>query len=160
MIEERYELCQQQQRGKKGAEDDASPPSEDGTSPPPKKKAKRAASEDDDAVYAARLQAEENSLARPTRGSATRKQKPAKAAKIATTPSRKKKSAAKVKADDDSDVETGEDGQKKRTGVFHKPFALSEPLAQVVGETQVSFAPCLCPLESPLSANYQRFFKI
>lgn len=59
--------------------------------------------------------------------------------KAAGTPlKKKKKSATKIKASDDSEVETGEDGETKKSGAFHKPYVLSEPLAQLVGESQVS----------------------
>ncbi|KAI4743178.1 SWIB-domain-containing protein [Aureobasidium sp. EXF-12298] len=92
----------------------------------PKKKARKQDAEEDDAAYAARLQREENSRARPTRAGATRKAAPVK---------RKKKSAVKVK--DGSDVETNGES-KPRTGGFHKPMNLSEPLSALLGETQLS----------------------
>ncbi|MCJ1448923.1 MAG: hypothetical protein MMC23_009442 [Stictis urceolatum] len=101
--------------------------------PPPKKKQKKV--EMDDAAFAAKLQAEENSRARPTRGGATRKTAPVKK----RTP--KKKAAAKVKASDDSDVESGSAAEKKvnRSGGFHKPLTLSAPLSALLdGETQLS----------------------
>lgn len=79
----------------------------------PKKKARKQDAEEDDAAYAARLQREENSRARPTRAGATRKAAPVK---------RKKKSAVKVK--DGSDVETNGDS-KPRTGGFHVSLAIS-----------------------------------
>ncbi|KAG9564222.1 SWIB-domain-containing protein, partial [Aureobasidium melanogenum] len=91
----------------------------------PNKKRKQRA-EEDDAAYAARLQREENSRARPTRAGATRKAAPVK---------RKKKTPAKVK--DGSDVETNGE-TKPRTGGFHKPMNLSEPLSALLGETQLS----------------------
>jgi upstream activation factor subunit UAF30 len=109
----------------------------------PTKKRKQHA-EEDDAAYAARLQREENSRARPTRAGATRKAAPVK---------RKKKTPAKVK--DGSDVETNGES-KPRTGGFHvslvslfyhlhkslhpsqKPMNLSEPLSALLGETQLS----------------------
>lgn len=110
---------------------------DDESTPKPKKKVKKEAAVDsDDAAYAARLQAEENSLARPTRGGATRKRAPLK--KVAGSPSKtKKKSSTKIKASDDSDVGTGEEGETKKSGAFHKPYALSQPLADLVGESQV-----------------------
>ncbi|KAG9689959.1 SWIB-domain-containing protein, partial [Aureobasidium melanogenum] len=92
----------------------------------PKKKSRKQHAEEDDAAYAARLQREENSRARPTRAGATRKAAPVK---------RKKKSAARVK--DGSDVETNGES-KPRTGGFHKPMNLSEPLSALLGETQLS----------------------
>lgn len=72
---------------------------------------------DADALYAARLQAEENLRARPTRGGIVRKSAPVKKKKSPT----KAKTSKKVKAEDDSDLE-GSDGEKKevnRTGGFH-----------------------------------------
>ncbi|KAG9849415.1 SWIB-domain-containing protein, partial [Aureobasidium melanogenum] len=92
----------------------------------PKKKPRKQHAEEDDAAYAARLQREENSRARPTRAGATRKAAPVK---------RKKKTPAKVK--DGSDVETNGE-PKPRTGGFHKPMNLSEPLSALLGETQLS----------------------
>ena len=69
--------------------------------------------EDDDAAYAAKLQAELNSLARPTRGAGTRKRMPFKKEK------KKKKSAAKIKEDGETD-EDGDDGETKvKKGGFH-----------------------------------------
>lgn len=73
----------------------------------------------DDAKLAAMLQAQENSLARPTRGGANRKTMTVRK----KTP--KKKSAAKIKTGDDSDVELGSDGEPKevvRKGGFHVCF--------------------------------------
>jgi len=80
---------------------------------PAKKKARKQDAEEDDAAYAARLQREENTRARPTRAGATRKAAPVK---------RKKKSAAKVK--DGSDVDTNGE-PVKRTGGFHVSLAPS-----------------------------------
>ena len=54
----------------------------------------------------------------------------------------KKKSADRVKADDDSDLELNSDGEvkeKPKKGGFHKEYHLSAPLADLVGEAQVSF---------------------
>ena len=86
-------------------------------SPPPSKKKKLDNDVDADAVYAAKLQAEENMRARPTRGGNTRKAAPAKKKAKPKT-----KTSKKVKAEDDSDVESGSDGAKKevnRSGGFH-----------------------------------------
>lgn len=97
----------------------------------PRKKQKREVStEDEDAKLAAKLQAQENNLARTraTRGGTT-------ATKKRKAP--RKKSAKKV---DDSDGE-GSDGaapKRKAGGGFQKPFTLSYPLAQLVGEPQLS----------------------
>jgi len=101
---------------------------------PPKKKRKQES--ESDAKLAKRLQAEENSRTRPTRGSATKKSAPMKKKR---TP--KKKSAAKIKADDDSDLDLDSNGEKKevvRKGGFHKQYALSHQLADLVGESQLS----------------------
>lgn len=80
---------------------------------PPKKKQK--ANIDADAAYAARLQAEEDKLARPTRGGANRKAPPVKRKK--KKPSKKER----VTGSDDSDAEDEErKAQKpKRDTGFH-----------------------------------------
>ena len=87
--------------------------SEAGASP-----AKRRKQPDGDARLAAKLQAEENSRARPSRNGISKK---ATVARKKATP--KKKSTAKIKADDDDgDVELKSDGEKKdvvRKGGFH-----------------------------------------
>jgi len=103
---------------------------------PPKKKIRRSAP-DSDAKLAALLQAEENSRNRPTRGGVNKK--PVAARKKKSSP--KKKSAAKIKADDDSDMDLNTDGEMKevvRKGGFHKQYSLSQPLADLVGEPQLS----------------------
>jgi len=82
---------------------------------PPKKKRKRA-KELDDAKLAAMLQAQENSRARSTRAGVNKKGSAAKKKTL------RKKSEKKVKADDDSDLELGSDGEVKekvRKGGFH-----------------------------------------
>ena len=82
---------------------------------PPKKK--RKAEVDEDAAFAARLQAEENSRARPTRGAAVRKPPPVKKKK---TP--KKKTSSKVHADDDSELDeegSGTERKVNRNTGFH-----------------------------------------
>lgn len=87
--------------------------------PSPKKKQKRQPA-DSDAKLAALLQAQENSRARATRGGVSKKPVKAKAAK-------RKKSAAKIKAADDSDIELNSDGEKKvveRKGGFHVSSSL------------------------------------
>jgi upstream activation factor subunit UAF30 len=103
---------------KRQAESDFS--RESGSKTPPPKKRKPDHDIDADALFAARLQAEENKLARPTRGSATRKSAPVKKKTV------KSKTAKKVKAEDDSDLESGsENGTKKevnRSGGFHVSF--------------------------------------
>ena len=87
--------------------------------PSPKKKRKVEHYVDDDAAFAAKLQAEENCRARPTRNGANRKTIPIKKKK--RTP--KKKTSEKIKAEDDSDLQdSGSDGAEKkvnRSGGFH-----------------------------------------
>ena len=85
---------------------------------PPKKKRKAQPVVNDDAAFAAKLQAEENSRARPTRGGANRK---APLPKKKRSP--KKKTSQKVKASDDSDLQdSGSNAEEKkvnRSGGFH-----------------------------------------
>ena len=71
-------------------------------------KKKRKPSMDADALYAAKLQAEEDKLARPTRGGTSRKSAPARKKK---TPN--KKTSARVRASDDSEIDDSESGEKK-----------------------------------------------
>lgn len=89
--------------------------------PPPRKK-RKAEPLDADAAFAAKLQAEENIRARPTRGGANRKDLMAKKKKK----SPKKKTANKVKAEDDSDIDgSGSEVEGKkpiRSGGFHVRF--------------------------------------
>ncbi|KAH0541901.1 hypothetical protein FGG08_003621 [Glutinoglossum americanum] len=100
----------------------------------PKKK-RKAESVDDDAKFAAMLQAEENSRARRTRGTASGK---------ANSVSRRKKKATKPKIRDlgESDMGSGSGEEKKRkvnrNGAFHKPMTLSAPLSELLGETTLS----------------------
>ncbi|MCJ1243834.1 hypothetical protein MMC30_001031 [Trapelia coarctata] len=106
---------------------------------PPKKKRKAEPALDDDAAFAAKLQAEENSRARPTRGGANRKSMVIKKKK--KTP--KKKTSDRVKAEDDSDLDGSgsgaEDKTVNRSGGFHKPLILSAPLSALLdGEVQLS----------------------
>ncbi len=83
---------------------------------PPKKK-RKAEPLDEDALFAAKLQAEENSRARPTRGGTNRKGAVVKKKKSPV----KKKTAKKIKSEDDSDVEGSgsEDKEVNRSGGFH-----------------------------------------
>lgn len=83
-------------------------------SEPPAKKHKSDADVDADALYAAKLQAEENMRARPTRGGNTRRAAPSKKKS-------KAKTSKRVKAEDDSDIESGSDTKKEvnRSGGFH-----------------------------------------
>jgi upstream activation factor subunit UAF30 len=89
---------------------------EDENKTPPAKKRRPDHDIDADAIFAAKLQAEENMRARPTRGSAMRKTVPVK--KLT-----KSKISKKVKVEEDSDLEsTSEAGTKKeinRSGGFH-----------------------------------------
>lgn len=101
----------------------------------------------DDAKLAAMLQAQENRTARATRGAGTKK-----VTKTKRAPKKPRKSASKVKATDDSDVELGSDGEvkeKPKKGGFHKQYNLSAPLADLVGEPTV----CLS-IYSPLLVLY------
>lgn len=85
-------------------------------SPPPKKR-KADNDVDADALLAARLQAEENARARPTRGASTRRAAPIKKKKS------KSKTTKRVKAEDDSDLESEPEETTKRevnrSGGFH-----------------------------------------
>ncbi|CAI7667168.1 hypothetical protein N7533_006949 [Penicillium manginii] len=98
-----------------------------GASPPPKKR-KPDADVDADAEFAAKLQAEENLRARPTRGGSNRRAAP-------TKKKSKAKTSKRVKAEDDSDIESGSDTKKEvnRTGGFHKPLNLSPALSSLLG---------------------------
>jgi upstream activation factor subunit UAF30 len=125
------------------------------TKTPPAKKKKKDDDDDvdADAVYAAKLQAEENMRARPTRGANTRKAAPAKR-------KTKAKTSKKIKAEDDSDLDSGSETTKKevkRSGGFHvclwrwllgypmlthiqKPLNLSPALSALLdGEMTVRF---------------------
>lgn len=84
---------------------------------PPKKKAKKL-NGNADAALAARLQAEENGRARPTRGGAVRKRTQVVRK---TSKNKKSKSANRIKADDDSAIssESGDEKQSKRGGAFN-----------------------------------------
>lgn len=92
---------------------------------PPAKKKKTDSNDtlDSDAAFAARLQAEENLRARPTRGGATRKAAPQR--KKATP--KKAKTPKKIKAEDDSDIDSSDAPKEvKRTGGFHVRIAYSK----------------------------------
>ncbi|CAP64885.1 uncharacterized protein PODANS_5_4270 [Podospora anserina S mat+] len=149
---------------------DATPPETNGYSPedggedggedgeiqvslqPAKKKVKReSSSEDADRRLAAELQAQENALsrARVTRGAGTTKPKAKPKAKAA-----KNKSAKRVRSDDDSEVEDGEEKPKRKAGGgFQKPFNLSEALADVCGEPQLSRPQVVKKLWDHIKAN-------
>jgi len=78
-------------------------------------KRKKKSGVDADALYAAKLQAEEDKLARPTRGGNARKSAPTKKKR-----SPKKKTSTRVRASDDSEMDGSESGERKpkNTG-FH-----------------------------------------
>jgi len=100
---------------------------------PSKKKIKSESVIDDDAKYAAMLQAEENNRVRRTRG--------AKSGKVSTIIKKKRSKKVKAKNNDDSDVASDLGGKKRkvnRSGGFHKPLNLSEPLSALLGETSLS----------------------
>ncbi|MCJ1303944.1 hypothetical protein MMC08_006755 [Hypocenomyce scalaris] len=105
--------------------------------PPLKKKRKGVTTADEDAAFAARLQAEENSRARPTRGGVNRKISTVKKKKAPKV----KRTDGKVKPEDDSDIGSTSDvaDKKVRKGGFHKPLTLSAPLSALLdGEIQLS----------------------
>jgi hypothetical protein len=103
----------------------------------PKKKVKRATKEMDDAKLAAKLQAQENLKARPTRGGTTKKATPRKKAP-------RKKSEKKVKAEDDSDIELDENGEvkeKPKKGGFHVGFGLDNGMMALIIYRSSIFSP-------------------
>lgn len=97
---------------KRQASSDAT--SEPASASPPAKKHKADTDTDADAAFAAKLQAEENSRARPTRGGNTRRAAPVKKKS-------KAKTSKRVKAEDDSDIGSGEEPKKEvnRNTGFH-----------------------------------------
>ncbi len=112
--------------------------------PPAKKvkKSKPASHTETDEQIAKRMQAELNApSARSTRGGATRK-KPGATKKSGTAKAKKQKqkSAAKIHSDNsDSEHSTSSTAPpKERKGGFHKPMNLSAPLADLLGEPQLS----------------------
>lgn len=130
--------------------DDSDELSEVEDSPKPKKVKKEKKPETDEEM-ARRLAQEENSRsARSTRGGGAKRK-----AAVTKAKKPKKKSSAKVNSDDDSAVESGDKPVKERKGGFHvrgaspvstgqsltvsqKPMQLSEPLADMLGESQLS----------------------
>lgn len=112
--DQRHRPSPQQSRKRTSDEDDLSDLPDIS---PPKKKRRAEPFVDADALYAAKLQAEENSRARPTRGAARKHT----VFKKKRTP--KKKTSEKVKAEDDSDLQNSgsETMEKKvnRSGGFH-----------------------------------------
>lgn len=118
--------------------------SEPASASPPPKKRKPDADVDADALFAAKLQAEENMRARPTRGANTRRAAPSKKKS-------KAKTSKRVKAEDDSDVDSGSDTKKEvnRTGGFHvcleSPASSPRKTNRYVLETTKSVCPFVCP---------------
>lgn len=111
---------------------------------PPPKKAKKSSkpkveAEETDKQMARRLAAEYAAPGRATRGGGA---KPKKAAPVKKSQGKsKKKSAAKINSDDDSEIEGGSTSpkpEKEKKGGFHKPMNLSEPLQDLLGESQMS----------------------
>lgn len=100
---------------------------------PPKKKRKSMTAEDD-AALAARLQAEENTRSRPSRGA------PRRAAPVKKKKTPKKKSSRKIKdnSDDGGDDSTASADKPVRNTGFHKPLNLSPALSDLLGETSLS----------------------
>ena len=100
----------------------------------PLKKKRKSATVDEDAAYAARLQAEEDKRARPTRGGNTRKSMPTKKKKKVST---KSKSAKKVGTVDDSELEGSGSGldkkEVKRTGGFHVSYERNTLFLRTIG---------------------------
>ena len=88
---------------------------------PSKKKKRKSTHIDEDALFAAKLQAEENGRARATRGGVNKKPTPVKRKKDKKSP--RKKTSDKVRAEDDSDLEGSDSeavGKKvNRSGGFH-----------------------------------------
>ena len=89
--------------------------------PPPRKKQKTGKAESD-AAMAARLQAEENGRARPTRGGSSRSSTKKKSSSVRKSPKKKKnKSESKINEDDDSAENSTSEEKKtsKRGGAFN-----------------------------------------
>ncbi|ERF75053.1 hypothetical protein EPUS_04835 [Endocarpon pusillum Z07020] len=103
----------------------------------PKKKRKEL-SVDADAALAARLQAEEDKRARPTRGGSSKKAAPVKK----KTP--KKKTAVRVRGSDESDLDDSLTEKKPKNTGFNKPMNLSAALSELLqGETALSRPQCV-----------------
>lgn len=133
--------------------DDASNEIQVSTVPANTKKRSSSMVEDEDARLAAELQAQENLLSRTrqTRGGHSAPKPKSKKTKKA----KKSKSSAKVKAGDDSDVDTEDSSgvvkKRKAGGGFMKEFNLSSPLSVLVGCEKVRTA-FHCPIRAvPLS---------
>ncbi|EXF84785.1 DEK C terminal domain-containing protein, partial [Colletotrichum fioriniae PJ7] len=131
-----YSASPAPKREANGHDDDIDGEIEVSVAPVRKRQKREDSSEDADAKLAAKLQAQENQMARgrTTRGGNGASSKGSKAAKKKKAP--RKKSDKKI---DDSDVEdSGEAPKRKAGGGFQKPFNLSEPLSELLGEPQLS----------------------
>ena len=115
---------------------------------PPAKKKKSDPDVDADAVFAAKLQAEENLRARPTRGGNTRRTQPVKK-------KTKAKTAKKVRAEDDSDLDSGSDAGKKvnRSTGFHVCF-LNAPRNWILDSNGVFFFFFFLETPEPLTGPF------
>ncbi|KAK3940903.1 upstream activation factor subunit spp27 [Diplogelasinospora grovesii] len=129
---------------------------------PAKKKIKRDySSEDADARLAAELQAQENRLSRGplTRGGGSAKVTKTKTKKAKSkkekTPKKKSEKRARSGSDSDGDGDSDTGGKEKRKagGGFQKPFNLSYPLAELVGESQLSRPQVVKKLWAHIKAN-------
>ncbi|PSR74517.1 SWIB/MDM2 domain protein [Coniella lustricola] len=117
----------------------------------PSKKRSSSMVEDEDARLARELQAQENQLAR---GRQTRGGHGTPKAKPKAKP--KKKSSTKVKAGDDSDVDTEDSNapkKRKAGGGFQKEFNLSFALADLVGAERMSRPQVVKKLWEHIKAN-------
>lgn len=120
-----------------------------GISPSHPKKKKKSAPVDNDAVFAARLQAEENGRARATRGGVNKKSTPIKKKKDKKV--QKKKTSNKVKTEDDSDLDGSgsEVAERKvnRNSGFHVSYIAVSLIRypDANAETHDSFHPLIQP---------------
>ena len=118
----------------------------------PKPKKKRKVEPDSDAAYAARLQAMENSRMRSTRGGGPKAAKPVKK----KTP--KKKSAGKVKAEDDSELEGSGSEVKEKKVNRNTGFHVS--LNSVLPDSELIVSQKELMLSTPLSALLDNEVKV
>ena len=103
---------------------------------------KRKTHVEDDAVLAARLQAEEERMARPTRRGASRKAAPVKK----KTPKKKLKTSAKVGASDDSDIDTSESPKPQRNTGFHVRLPIRYKHSHLPWQKPMNLSPALSSL--------------
>lgn len=110
---------------KRKAESDESEMSEVEDIPSVKKAKKSTKPEtESDEAFAAKLQAQLNAQARPTRGGVVKKRSPVKKEKK----KQKQKSATKVGAEDDSEIDGVSDSDKVRKGGFHVSKVILEEI--------------------------------